>query len=191
MSSPIVLFNDLALPLSCSKRGNACRLTQPSEQRRIHCCSGGRILANPVVAEFAGVILDRQIPSRHRDACRELQLSNQRLTGIAMTTQCPSADQLLAAATDEARLADIAPHVGSCAACRRRLEQFTGDVTALRSVTRDWSPSPPTSPIENTVASTRPTTIGRYVVLSELGSGGQAVQGDCTLSHSPSKTFSR
>jgi hypothetical protein len=91
-----------------------------------------------------------------------------------MTVPCPSDDELLAAATEPLRMGEFSRHVESCPACQRRLAQLGAEVSALRSLTRDWSPSPPTPPIQLTVASTRPATIGRYVVLGELGSGGQA-----------------
>ena len=92
-----------------------------------------------------------------------------------MTSSCPSDDQLLAAATEPSGRGALALHVDSCPTCQRRLRQLTAEVASLRSITRDWTPgTPTTSSGIGAATSVRPATIGRYVVLSDLGAGGQA-----------------
>ena len=58
----------------------------------------------------------------------------------------------------------------------QRLAQHGAEVAALRSVTRDWSPTLPVTSAGDDLAvvTSGPAMIGRYVILGRLGSGGQA-----------------
>jgi len=94
-----------------------------------------------------------------------------------MNESCPSDEELLAAATEDAGASQIRLHAADCEVCRRRIEQLRQEVGALRSFSR--SPvalaeltEAPADP--GATARPRHERIGRYVVVGELGSGGQA-----------------
>ncbi|HEV3025003.1 MAG TPA: hypothetical protein VGX76_21160, partial [Pirellulales bacterium] len=98
-----------------------------------------------------------------------------------MTRSCPAEDQLLAAAAGESDAVEILRHVEACPACRRMLERLRAELAALRSFSGEFDRSrSPTLDAAGTSKPTavatraRPASIGRYVVLDELGSGGQA-----------------
>ena len=93
-----------------------------------------------------------------------------------MTPSCPPDDQLLAAAAGEPDLAGVLEHVESCTACRMRLKLLNREIAELRSLSHDSTPALPRTvvPAGGIAAAASPTTIGRYVVVGDLGSGGQA-----------------
>src|SRR5436309_3105792 len=57
-------------------------------------------------------------------------------------------------------------HLRDCDSCRRRLDVFRSDLEALRSVPIGARPAD--------APASRPATIGKYLVVGVLGSGGQA-----------------
>lgn len=89
-----------------------------------------------------------------------------------MNQFCPADDQLLAIAMDEPDLDSVREHVDQCADCQHKVKEFRGEVAELRSVSQSLvssgSPKPERERLPNT------TAIGRYVVVANLGSGGQA-----------------
>ncbi|HVC94121.1 MAG TPA: serine/threonine-protein kinase [Pirellulales bacterium] len=98
-----------------------------------------------------------------------------------MNESCPSDDELLAAATEDDGEGRVRLHAEGCAACRQRIEQLRQEVGALRSFSRSFSRLPAaraeaTAAPADARATDRPRhdRIGRYVVVGELGSGGQA-----------------
>jgi serine/threonine protein kinase len=94
-----------------------------------------------------------------------------------MSDPCPSDEELLAAATDEAGASQVRLHAEHCEACRRRIEELRGEVGALRSFSRRLDVSSDlTRPLGGVAAEGRPPfeRIGRYLVVGVLNSGGQA-----------------
>ncbi|HVX10507.1 MAG TPA: serine/threonine-protein kinase [Pirellulales bacterium] len=92
---------------------------------------------------------------------------------------CPSDDELLAAATDEAAAGHVPRHAATCPACRERLEELRREVGALRSFSGVSLPSHEammTRAAAGPAMADRPqlACIGRYVVVGEIASGGQA-----------------
>jgi serine/threonine protein kinase len=93
-----------------------------------------------------------------------------------MTFNCPPDEQLLAVASDELISPEVREHVEQCADCQRRVKVLCGEIAELRSLSNPlagkqttdfvtWIASPP---LPNA------TAIGRYVIVANLGSGGQA-----------------
>ena len=96
-----------------------------------------------------------------------------------MNENCPPDDELLGAAVGDPGSTNVRLHAASCEACRLRMEQLHDEVGALRS----FSHSPMASMEQTVLVSTagfdkisRPAyeRIGRYIVIGELASGGQA-----------------
>jgi len=89
-----------------------------------------------------------------------------------MNPSCPAEDQLLAVAMDEPDLDSVRDHVEVCSTCQDKVREFRGEVAELRSVSQSLvssgSPKLERARLPNT------TAIGRYVVVANLGSGGQA-----------------
>jgi len=90
---------------------------------------------------------------------------------------CPDDHELLAVASGEEITPDVRSHLDACSDCRQRLVRLQAEVSNLRDAlgtltfppleTNDWEPAPSTVP-------SRPQSIGKYLVLDELGRGGQA-----------------
>ena len=97
-----------------------------------------------------------------------------------MISLCPSDDQLLALATDEPGSNETQQPVDQCDTCQRRVKQLRGEVAELRSfsavVTATSSFRSMSGALSDPADAVLPnsTEIGRYIVIDNLGSGGQA-----------------
>ena len=93
-----------------------------------------------------------------------------------MNPDCPPDDQLLALATDEPGSVAVHDHVANCARCQMRVEMLCGEIAELRSLSSHLAASPAETITTEDTTPTLPNgiSIGRYVVVSALGSGGQA-----------------
>ena len=99
-----------------------------------------------------------------------------------MTDLCPTDEELLAVASGDTADSQLRLHVESCETCRTRMQQLRSEVDALRSI-RDL-PRFSDSGGGGTVLVDGERTgriqpaayerIGRYVVIGEIASGGQA-----------------
>ena len=66
-------------------------------------------------------------------------------------------------------------HLDACRACRQRLEQLKAEVAVLRQVASDTNLSSLPFPAgEAPPSNPRITTIGKYLIVGELGEGAQA-----------------
>jgi eukaryotic-like serine/threonine-protein kinase len=92
-----------------------------------------------------------------------------------MSCTCPPDDQLLALATDEPDLDPLREHVDHCVDCQNRVKQLCGEIAELRSLSIPVTVVGVTTAPEGTTSTTLPnsTSIGRYVVIANLGTGGQ------------------
>jgi serine/threonine protein kinase len=93
-----------------------------------------------------------------------------------MNQICPTDDQLLAVAMDEPDSTGLREHVDQCADCQARLQQIRSEIAQLQNFV-----SQPTVPMNNPAANPArespipiSSIIDRYVVVANLGSGGQA-----------------
>lgn len=81
---------------------------------------------------------------------------------------CPPEHDLYPLLSDEEISNSVRGHVDECSDCRRRLDQLRAELNDLRSVLpaadAQTEPLPPR----------RPATIGRYLIVGELDSGGQS-----------------
>ncbi len=93
-----------------------------------------------------------------------------------MTPDCPPDDQLLALATDEPGSTAVREHVEHCAECQKRVESLCGEIAELRSLSALAVGSPMETVDDGAAATSLPNgiSIGRYVVVGTIGSGGQA-----------------
>jgi serine/threonine protein kinase len=93
-----------------------------------------------------------------------------------MTPDCPPDDQLLALATDEPGSAAVREHVEHCAECQKRVESLCGEIAELRSLSALAAGSPLETVDDGAAATSLPNgiSIGRYVIVGTIGSGGQA-----------------
>lgn len=88
---------------------------------------------------------------------------------------CPSDDDLLALATGDEFTSAVQAHLETCGDCRQRLERFHAEVSNLRMAVGELLPPRYEAAGEGgPLAPARPPIIGKYVVLSALGRGGQA-----------------
>ncbi|WP_010587336.1 serine/threonine-protein kinase [Schlesneria paludicola] len=93
-----------------------------------------------------------------------------------MKTDCPTDDELLPLAAGEPADDGLRAHVDQCPICLARVDQLRREMTELQSLavsmgsTSKLRPAagPSVEPLPNS------TKIGRYVVIGNLGSGGQA-----------------
>src|SRR5438105_4886426 len=102
-------------------------------------------------------------------ACWSGSASSAPLTGRtwAMTeTRCPTDETLLPFATGETVTEDLREHVETCTGCRSRLDRLRSELDEVRST--------PPSPVRGS-RPPRPAVIGKYLVVGELDSGGQAI----------------
>jgi predicted Ser/Thr protein kinase len=79
---------------------------------------------------------------------------------------CPTDEELIPMLVGESADPSIASHLHECSSCRRRLDMFQSDLNALRNATVGMPPVAPPS---------RPSRIGKYLIVGELDSGGQAI----------------
>ena len=93
-----------------------------------------------------------------------------------MNASCPSDDQLLAAATGDADAASTEAHVATCGDCQMRLKLLRGEIAELRSLSGRVLDSPTKTVVAAGAGSPLPSgsSIGRYLIVGDLGSGGQA-----------------
>jgi serine/threonine protein kinase len=93
-----------------------------------------------------------------------------------MNPECPADEELLALATDEPRAGVSLEHVKHCAGCQMRLKLLRGEIDELRSVSGQRSEALAKTVVPDVARESLPSggTIGRYVIVSALGSGGQA-----------------
>ncbi|MDB5392111.1 MAG: serine/threonine protein kinase [Planctomycetaceae bacterium] len=93
-----------------------------------------------------------------------------------MKSTCPPDDELLALATDEPGFDSLREHADHCSECQKRVKFYRGEIAELRSLSHQ-SMSPlshhtlPSTEEENLPSG---SVIGRYVIVCDLGSGGQA-----------------
>jgi serine/threonine protein kinase len=115
------------------------------------------------------------------------------------STPCPEDHELLALVTGSAVAESVRLHVDACAACRLRVDRLRAELSAVRQVapelppeggtptaavpadpeTASWpsrteSPGESSDLPEQTEPPARPESIGRYRIVGELDSGGQA-----------------
>jgi serine/threonine protein kinase len=93
-----------------------------------------------------------------------------------MNLDCPTDDELLVLVCDEPGYAGVREHVEHCSTCRTRLNLLNQEVPGMQSLRNFADPFLSTTIIPNVpnAARTSPKTIGRYIVVGDLGSGGQA-----------------
>jgi serine/threonine protein kinase len=93
-----------------------------------------------------------------------------------MNAPHPPDEQLLAAATGETDSASVESHVANCADCQMRLKLLRGEIAELRSLSGRLLESPAKTVVPG--GSGPPlkggSAIGRYLVVGDVGSGGQA-----------------
>ncbi len=82
---------------------------------------------------------------------------------------CPADEDLMPLLVGERTDSDLQTHVRDCTICRRRVDLFQSDLNALRSL--------PSIALSTTVSPVvrRPNTIGKYLVVGAIDSGGQSV----------------
>jgi tRNA A-37 threonylcarbamoyl transferase component Bud32 len=90
-------------------------------------------------------------------------------------TLCPEDDALLFLILGDPVAGDVQTHVDACPGCRQRLDRMKAEIKTLRLVT----PGGPGDTLAEDVpaavpARRRPATIGKYFIVGELGTGGQA-----------------
>ena len=101
--------------------------------------------------------------------------------------ECAEEHELLALAAGDDLTGEVQAHVASCDICAERLQQLSSEVVALQGVvaeTADWlidtathvpvDPEPSDSPPPPAPTSTPVEQVGRYKVVGQIGSGGQA-----------------
>jgi serine/threonine protein kinase len=93
-----------------------------------------------------------------------------------MTSACPPDDQLLALATDDPGASAVRAHVEHCADCQMRVKLLRGEVAELRSLSGRRADSLPKTIVPGIAGARLPSgaVIDRYVIVGDLGSGGQA-----------------
>src|SRR5262245_42045232 len=80
---------------------------------------------------------------------------------------CPSDEELIPLLAGETVDNSLTTHLQTCEVCRRRLDVFRSDLDPLRGLPLDTLPHAAPAP-------SRPAQIGKYLVVGELDSGGQA-----------------
>jgi serine/threonine protein kinase len=100
-----------------------------------------------------------------------------------MVTICPNEEELLAIASGDEPSAELRSHLQDCSRCLRKIDSLRGEVRELQrafgSTEMEQLLSPPISPVisgptPDLHQGDQPKTIGKYIVVGELGSGGQA-----------------
>src|SRR5262245_46601272 len=89
---------------------------------------------------------------------------------------CPHHESLMAVALGEPADADVAEHLPGCKVCQAAVERLRQMVSSLRQTLSFESGSETTAPADPAppVPEQRPAALGKYMVVGELGRGGQA-----------------
>ena len=93
-----------------------------------------------------------------------------------MNPDCPPDDLLLAVATGEPGSDVVREHVEHCADCQMRVKLLRGEIAELRSLSAPVVVSPAKTVVPGAAGETLPSgaAVGRYMIVGDLGSGGQA-----------------
>jgi tRNA A-37 threonylcarbamoyl transferase component Bud32 len=98
-----------------------------------------------------------------------------------MVSVCPNNEELLAVASGEQPSAELRSHLESCGRCARKILELKSEVGEIRKVFESTEREAIKSPVPVQRAASKPpeqtaptNTIGKYVIVAELGSGGQA-----------------
>lgn len=96
-----------------------------------------------------------------------------------MTERCPTDEELLAAAVGEPSGTQVRFHAASCDHCQERMDQLRAEVSAMRAFRGLFEPLADRGSVITMLPARTPTPlsidrIGRYVVIGEIASGGQA-----------------
>ena len=93
-----------------------------------------------------------------------------------MNADCPPDEDLLPLAMGEPVSPAVREHVEGCERCRQREKLLRGEVFELRELSRSTAAGPPKTVLTVGAAprAEGAATIGRYAIVGELGSGGQA-----------------
>jgi hypothetical protein len=92
------------------------------------------------------------------------------------TANCPRSEELIALAMGDAAAAQLGEHVRQCAACRQTVERIqAAQRQSVEKSSETGSGDVPTidAPLPPTRVASWPERIGRYLIVSELGKGGQ------------------
>jgi tRNA A-37 threonylcarbamoyl transferase component Bud32 len=95
---------------------------------------------------------------------------------------CPAEHDLLPLATGETTAAEVQAHVDTCRDCQQRVSQLRAEVTRLRRLAptravdleKTTTHMPAAARTHAPAAEAPPTAVGRYVIVEQLGAGGQA-----------------
>jgi predicted Ser/Thr protein kinase len=77
---------------------------------------------------------------------------------------CPNDEELMPVIAGETAEGSLEQHLRDCSSCRRKLDLYKSDLKALRAASAALPPPP----------LPRPARIGKYLVVGQLDSGGQA-----------------
>jgi tRNA A-37 threonylcarbamoyl transferase component Bud32 len=93
-----------------------------------------------------------------------------------MNAPHPPDDELLAAATGDAASAGIEAHMANCADCQMRLKLLRGEIAELRSLSGRHVETAAKTVVPGSSGPSLKggSAIGRYLVVGDVGSGGQA-----------------
>ncbi len=93
-----------------------------------------------------------------------------------MKSSCPPDDELLALATDEPGQDELRGHVEQCPDCRMRVQLLRGEIAELRSLSGAGLKALAETVVPESDGQCLPSgaSIGRYAIVGDLGSGGQA-----------------
>jgi predicted Zn-dependent protease len=87
---------------------------------------------------------------------------------------CPDDDLLMVAALGEPAV-DLEPHLRACSSCRQRIERLRALATTMdQTVSWKAASETATDDFEEPLPRDRPAALGKYLVVGELGKGGQA-----------------
>lgn len=85
---------------------------------------------------------------------------------------CPNDELLAAAAMGEPESPEVSTHLAECTSCRQRVQRYQGMAATLRHAAHGTDDT--TVPQPCVPSAERPAALGKYLVVGELGSGGQA-----------------
>lgn len=89
---------------------------------------------------------------------------------------CPPRDELLSAITGDRLEPELASHLAECSECSRHVEQMRFMVSGLRTTltAREMAGTTSAAPAATASVEARPASIGKYLIVGQLGRGGQA-----------------